>query len=152
MESNVEYTPKPWHITIPPDLPAHLRPACDFINTELALDPPFAAPNLYASSPVNLGRREKSLRTVMQGLEWRFRVQQKISSDATQENTAKVLEWIEWQGAFGVLREEEVEEERIRPELEHGWIDEDGKSFNDDQEVFTTEEEEMHNEQIEDLD
>lgn len=88
MYSDDEYTSQPWHITYPRDLPAHLRPACDFINTELALDPPFAAPvdygwlhhvcNLYDSNLVILETRGSSLRTIMQGLKWRFGVQQKI--------------------------------------------------------------------------
>jgi hypothetical protein len=61
------------------------------------------------------------------------------------------VEWNERQGVLGALREEEVEEERISPESEYGWIDEDGMGFNDDIEEDITEEEEMHNGQIEDL-
>lgn len=225
MDGDDEYTSQPWHITYPRDLPAHLRPACDFINTELALDPPFAAPvdsgwlhhvcNLYDRSPVNLETREKSLRKIMQGLEWRFEVQQKIiqlwwellreglgkiesikkpldldrahdrsselkrtlfrfeyldwlkgygggygawdneglrgqsedpvtwlavsilRSDARLEHSAKVVEWIERQGVFGVLREEVTEEEEGSPETEYGWIDEDGMGYNERKRLVT---------------
>lgn len=44
------------------------------------------------------------------------------------------MEWNERQGVLGALREEEVEEEKISPESEYGWIDEDGMGFNDDTE------------------
>jgi hypothetical protein len=78
MDSDDDLTCRSWHITIPHDLPADLRPAYDFINTELALDPPFAVPvdrgwsdltcTLYASNFGSLIDRKKSLRTIMQGL------------------------------------------------------------------------------------
>ncbi|KAF2623106.1 hypothetical protein BU25DRAFT_425119 [Macroventuria anomochaeta] len=48
-----------------------------------------------------------------------------LRSDARTEGVEKVVQWIEGNGAYGTLGEEEVEEERKDVESEYGWIDED---------------------------
>jgi len=74
-----------------------------------------------------------------------------LRSDARRESAAKVVNWIEEQGTFDVLREEETEEEEIGPDPEYGWIDEDGMGFNDDEEVDDAREKEKQHERIGDL-